>query len=73
MILVEVRNQDENDELKNVIKKTKDAGVCQKNFTMGMRENKGLFFLLLSHLASQMALLGFLFLPPYATFSISRQ
>ena len=41
MVLVEVRNQEENDKLVNMVKNLTESNDCGKNFTMGMREDKG--------------------------------
>ena len=41
MVLVEVRNQEENDKLVSLVKNLTESNDCGKNFTLGMREDKG--------------------------------
>lgn len=41
MMLVEVRNQDENVKLVNVVQNLTEPNNCGKYFTMGMQEDKG--------------------------------
>ena len=41
MMLVEVRNQEENEKLVNMVQNITEPNNCGKNFTMGMREHNG--------------------------------
>ena len=41
MVLVEVRNQEENEKLVNMVQNITEPNNCGKNFTMGMREDNG--------------------------------